>query len=433
MRLEYITFLQHGSGELICFYIRDGAVFVRSYQKDSCGARQRLAEGAKEILSVCEFSKAPHVLYISSDNELCFLKFEGFKRHPKIKRLSGSIDPEIPKKYCAIPCSSGISIIYTLPLPGGNFEAMLDNMDGSGSETMFKLNPIGKSLFHQFKIIGNIIIIFYKNADNSIVYRELIPRPYKITGEQELIKEASGITEISFLVHNGGIHMLYVQKSRYVYKVCRRYKNGDDISPAETLWEGRGCEKPLVFADGDTVYFSWIFNNSLIFTQLTEGGSCAPLRKFKTAPPKGVLLAELNFQVPGSRFLSSCIYSDSASADIYLHDRLCSNLLASSANSKPNSPDYKTCANYKEETEMLKNKIDMLDNENMEKTTQLLQLSNMLTDKNNEILQLNSRFRKRNIDLENELNKLRLELNRLKKENYQLNNIIEDLLNKESV
>ncbi len=276
--------------------------------------------------------------------------------------------------------------------------------DSKWSEEKFIDNIIINSnlSFGVSKVSNNHKILYYKNLRGSIVGREILLYPYEIGSAVEYIKNGNNVLDISILADTDKIHIAYISSFRGrvgVYYKCKE----EEVSKASTVYEGRFVSDVMLMKKGSNISILWSTNRG-IFDCLCDG-----------------IFNNIRNVYSGSRGIVKCSYtcSDESvfSNELYgnLFDRECIPTIFDTLS----ATESKTCEDSKN--------IDYLIIENNKKDTEILNLRrelNSITEKYSKLVVENKNQAKiiegceRDIDI-------------LKRENYQLNSIIEDIKYKE--
>ena len=280
--------------------------------------------------------------------------------------------------------------------------------------------------FNVAYIEENHNMIFYKTPEGSIKGREVIMYPFNMGKATEYIKNGNYVTDISVFADNDRVHISYISAVRGRMGVYYKYKN-DAVSLAKTLWEGRFADDVILYKKDDTVYTMWQTGKGIFRVN-----------------PEGIGFSGIQRVYPYWQDIVKCRYRNQ-----YKKGGIRSNECYGLISKKGSIPVYskedtavfieKETEKMIEATEKRKNtdEINMLINKNEDNERKIFELTMEIDKIQKKYSMLFSECeREKNIInkklceyMERE-KKYVNDITILEKENYQLNNIIEDIIYK---
>ena len=268
-------------------------------------------------------------------------------------------------------------------------------------------------------------LIFYKSINNTIEAKEIILYPFKLGNSIEYIKNGNYVTDISIFADEDKIHIGYISSNRGKMGVYYKTKT-DKVSSVKTIWEGRFVDNIVLYKNNNNVYTMWCTDRGVLKINNNFNSSIKKVLNFS----KNIVKCKYrNSNGKGGVLSNECYGLINFKGEVPVFSKESQNFYGRREKSMIEATENKNISNNTLEN------IDDFNSINNYNENQLNELSKELEKLYNKYSILFSRYVEEKSLLKEEINcMLKKELDYirdiefLKKENYQLNNIIEDIV-----
>lgn len=264
-------------------------------------------------------------------------------------------------------------------------------------------------------------LIYYKNTNGNIIGREILLYPFVSGTPFEYIKNGNYVTDISVLAYDGKVHIVYILALRGRMGVYYKCKD-DYVSNAKTIWEGRFADNVIMYQNNDELCVLWQTLKGIMKYEM----SCENINKIYSNSQSIVKCRYKNTNEKGKILANECYGLVSIKGKIPIFPE--------------ENNDFYIKGKVRNTMETTEKRLDfdninILVRENQEKEQEIIQLSEELKKIYEKYQNLFESYQKEKGLIKSKINEMdkkekdyEYNINILKKENYQLNNIIEDIM-----
>lgn len=271
MQDNYI--IRQSNNRLICFYnSSENSIIYKTYENNRWSpVKELIANTLKKFTVTLSHNGTLYVFCQSIDGDIILCTSDKTLNNWSNKViLKNKSNKKHTVLFYPIIKSSGLCIIYNLPLDDEGPKLVLQNLDESGKWTtpypIDNFSPFKGNMFEVQNISNEHLIIFYqsKRTENNIGYREVTSdkcsnfKPIHLTSYQ--------IMDTSFVTTNDTIHALYIVKSMFSYQILYRKKLIDGFSNPIVIWEGQKIENCLLSIINNTIVASFKYRGQIFMS-----------------------------------------------------------------------------------------------------------------------------------------------------------------------
>ena len=239
----------------------------------------------------------------AGDIILCKLEKEGFKQKILFKNKNEKTENIL---FYPIFFKNNLSLIYNTNNHSQSFlsiKTLVNNKSWTNSENIDLFSTLPNNLFYMQKINQDNIILAYqkKSKDTQIGYKQI--KDGNISDFITIHRTNYQIVDYSFIAFNDVIHYVYIVKNLFSSQVIYRKKDEYGLSNPITLFEGQKIKNCNISILNNSLYCSFIVNNSLYYYESEDfGRSFLGLVKYKKPVSQDVIKAKFidNINIPNN-------------------------------------------------------------------------------------------------------------------------------------
>lgn len=188
-------------------------------------------------------------------------------------------------KFFLLPSETAFHVVYHLPTESTGIDSLVYTSFQDGQwEKPYQIDrflPMGRVPFFARRLSREHIILYYRTGKNVLSAREMLLTPYTMGSVTPLIQTPSPLLDVSIVNDSERIHMLYVVRSLFRSQVVYQYKHTAAISTPRVLWEDMNCDNCLIYLEQGNVIAMWTVNGQpMRCISQNGGGTFGPVERY---------------------------------------------------------------------------------------------------------------------------------------------------------
>lgn len=284
MQNPHVKYLKTKKGYFYLFYSEHGNIFSRGYTAEGWTAPQKIAEKTAPIFSLCQYGDLVYLLYSSGEGQLFLASSQDCSQWEHRPMMGGSHQTG-RTKFFLLPSETAFHVVYHLPTESTGVDSLVYTSFQDGQwEKPYQIDrflPMGRTPFFARRLSREHIILYYRTGKNVLSAREMLLTPYTMGSVTPLIQTPAPLLDVSIVNDSERIHMLYVVRSLFRSQVVYQYKHTAAISTPRVLWEDMNCDNCLIYMEQGNVIAMWTVNGQpMRCISQNGGGTFGPVERY---------------------------------------------------------------------------------------------------------------------------------------------------------
>lgn len=284
MQNPHVKYLKTKKGYFYLFYSEHGNIFSRGYTAEGWTAPQKIAEKTAPVFSLCQYGDLVYLLYSSGEGQLFLASSKDCSQWEHRPMMSGSHQTG-RTKFFLLPSETAFHVVYHLPTESTGVDSLVYTSFQDGQwEKPYQIDrflPMGRTPFFARRLSREHIILYYRTGKNVLCAREMLLSPYTMGSVTPLIQTPSPLLDVSIVNDSERIHMLYIVRGLFRSQVVYQYKHTTAISTPRVLWEDINCDNCLIYLEQGNVVAMWTVNGQpMRCISQNGGGTFGPMERY---------------------------------------------------------------------------------------------------------------------------------------------------------